>query len=216
MKDLLIPAKQNRVETSFSNSRFIASAAPAFSVESAKDFVAAIRAEFHDASHNVPAYLIGHGATNTAHCSDDGEPSGTAGRPILAVLQGSHLGDIAVVVTRYFGGTKLGTGGLVRAYSNAAKEVIKALPRARKVATHSVLIVLPYSLYEQSRIMITDHQGVTLEENFGAEVTMSIRFPVDSFSAFQDDITNLSRGAIQANIIEANQSSIMPMTTLSD
>jgi uncharacterized YigZ family protein len=213
MTYLLIPAKQHRIETSVSNSRFLAIAAPVFSVDAAKEFIAEMRAEFHDASHNVPAFLIGHGATSTSHCSDDGEPSGTAGRPILAVLQGSHLGDIAIVVTRYFGGTKLGTGGLVRAYGNAAKEVVKTLPRARKVTTHSVLIVLPYSLYEQSRNIVVHHQGITLDEDFGAEVSISARFPVDSFSSFQDDLRNLSRGAIQASIIEANQPSIIPVGT---
>lgn len=210
MTDLYIPAKPHRIENSVANSRFIASAAPVFSVEEAKQFMTEIRAEFRDASHNVPAFLIGHGATSIAHCSDDGEPSGTAGRPILAVLQGSHLGDIAIIVTRYFGGTKLGTGGLVRAYGNAAKEVVKTLPQARKVTTHSVLIVLPYSLYEQIRIMIANFQGITLDEVFGAEVTISARFPVNTYKSFQIELSNLSRGNIQANIIEANQISIMP------
>ncbi len=101
----LIPAKQTRIEIIVVNSRFIATAAPVFSVEQAKAFIAKMRREFADASHNVPVFLVGHGRSVTAHCSDDGEPSGTAGRPALAVLQGSGLGDIAVVVTRYFGGT---------------------------------------------------------------------------------------------------------------
>lgn len=113
-----IPAAETRVELVVVNSRFIATAAPAFSVEAARAFVGRVRGEFADASHNVPAYLIGHGAATIAHCHDDGEPAGTAGRPVLAVVQGSGLGDIAVVVTRYFGGTKLGTGRLVRAYGD--------------------------------------------------------------------------------------------------
>jgi uncharacterized YigZ family protein len=140
-----IPAKETRVEIMVVNSRFIASAAPAFSVEQAKAFIARMKEEFADASHNVPAYLIGHGASVTAHCSDAGEPSGTAGRPALAVLQGSGLGDIVVVVTRYFGGTKLGTGGLVRAYTDATKAVLEALPRAEKIPTHTVMFSLPYT-----------------------------------------------------------------------
>ena len=106
----LIPAREARVEMRVVNSRFIATAGPVFSVEEAKAFVARIKQEFADASHNVPAYLVGHGATVTAHCTDDGEPAGTAGRPVLAVLRGSGLGDVAVVVTRYFGGTKLEIG----------------------------------------------------------------------------------------------------------
>ena len=110
MNRYFIPARETRTEIIVVNSRFIATAAPAFTVDEAKAFVARIRAEFADASHNVPAFVVGHGSSVIAHCSDDGEPSGTAGRPALAVLQGSGLGD-AAVVTRYFGGTKLGTGG---------------------------------------------------------------------------------------------------------
>ncbi|HOU42491.1 MAG TPA: YigZ family protein, partial [Promineifilum sp.] len=147
-----IPAAETRVELVVVNSRFLATAAPAFSVEAARAFVGRVRAEFADATHNVPAYLIGHGAATIAHCHDDGEPSGTAGRPVLAVLQGSGLGDIAVVVTRYFGGTKLGTGGLVRAYGDAARAVVAALPRAEKVATVTALIEVPYSLLERLRL----------------------------------------------------------------
>ena len=73
--------------------------------------------------------MIGHGASTTAHCSDDGEPSGTAGRPALSVLQGSGIGDVVLVITRYFGGTKLGTGGLVRAYGDSVRNLLKVLPR---------------------------------------------------------------------------------------
>jgi putative IMPACT (imprinted ancient) family translation regulator len=87
----LIPAQETRIEIKVLNSRFIATAAPVFSVDEAKGFIARVKSEFADASHNVPAYLIGHGATIVAHCHDDGEPSGTAGRPALAVLQGSGL-----------------------------------------------------------------------------------------------------------------------------
>ena len=143
----LIPAREARVEIRVVNSRFIATAAPVFTVDEAKDFVSRVRHEFADATHNVPAYIVGHGASVVAHCSDDGEPAGTAGRPALAVLRGSGLGDVAVVVTRYFGGTKLGTGGLVRAYGDAVRAVLDVLPRAAKVPTHTVSIVAPYSLF---------------------------------------------------------------------
>jgi len=133
-----IPAKEARAEIIVINSRFIASAGPAFSVEQARNFIARIKSEFPDASHHVPVYLIGFGASSTAHCSDAGEPAGTAGRPALAVLQGAGLGDVVVVVTRYFGGTRLGTGGLVRAYSDAVREVLDILPRAERVPTHTL------------------------------------------------------------------------------
>ncbi|HET59007.1 MAG TPA: YigZ family protein, partial [Chloroflexi bacterium] len=146
----IIPAAPASVELMVVNSRFIASAAPAFSVEEAKDFIQQVRRQYADASHNVPVFLIGHGSSVTAHCSDDGEPSGTAGRPALAVLQGSGLGDIAVVITRYFGGTKLGTGGLVRAYSDSMRAVLAAVPRARKVATVTAAFEMPYAFFERA------------------------------------------------------------------
>ena len=135
MKQYPIPARRTRTEIEVLRSRFIATAAPVFSVDEARDFVNSVKDEFADASHNVPAFLVGYGPSVTAHCSDDGEPSGTAGRPALAVLQGSGLGDIAVVVTRYFGGTKLGTGGLVRAYGDAVKAVLAILPLAASASS---------------------------------------------------------------------------------
>ncbi len=208
----LIPASPARVELRVSNSRFIATAAPAFSVEEARAFVARIRAEFADATHNVPAYLIGHGQTTVAHCHDDGEPSGTAGRPMLAVLQGSGLGDVVVVVTRYFGGTKLGTGGLVRAYGDAVKEVLAALPRAEKVATVSVMAEIPYALLERARQLVEAHGGLMLEEEFAAEVTLAIRFRAEQLEAFANALRELSHGAVEAVVVATDEATIMPLT----
>lgn len=212
-KRYLIPAREARAEIEVKNSRFIATAVPAFSVEEARAFFARIKAEFSDASHNVPAFLIGHGPSVTAHSNDDGEPSGTAGRPVLAVLQGSGLGDIAVVVTRYFGGTKLGTGGLVRAYGDAAKAVLDVLPRAEKVPTHTVTAVIPYPLLEQARLLVEKWNGRLLDEQFAADVTMTAQFTTAALPHFQTDLRELSRGQIEAEIIETNEETIMPLGT---
>jgi uncharacterized YigZ family protein len=209
-----IPARQARVEIHVLNSRFIATAAPVFSVDEARAFIARIKDEFADASHNVPAYLVGHGATVIAHCHDDGEPSGTAGRPALAVLQGSGLGDVAVVVTRYFGGTKLGTGGLVRAYGDAVREVLQVLPHAEKVPTHTVLVATPYSLFERVRLAVEAHHGQILDEDFAADVTVTARFPVERLPPFQSALQELSSGAIEAEIVATDEATIMPLGTL--
>ncbi len=211
MKRYLIPAQETRSEFRVLNSRFIATIAPAFSVDEAKAFVARIKAEFSDASHNVPAYIIGHGNSVIAHSHDDGEPSGTAGRPALAVLQGSGLGDVAVVVTRYFGGTKLGTGGLVRAYGDAVRQVLEILPRAAKVPTHTVLLEVPYPLFERARLLVETHRGQILDEDFGAEVMVAARFTVEDFLAFQDALREMSHGTLHAEIIETNEATIMPI-----
>lgn len=193
-----------------SNSRFIATLAPVFNVEDAKAFVARVKEEFSDASHKVPVYLIGFGSSVTAHCSDAGEPSGTAGQPALAVLRGSGLGDVAVVITRYFGGTKLGTGGLVRAYSDAVRMVVEAVPRAEKVLTHTVMLALPYRLLERARLLVKAHHGQMLDEYFAADITLTARFPVEHLDAFQSALSELTNGAIQAEIVDTAEI-LMPL-----
>ncbi|MGQ9600631.1 MAG: IMPACT family protein [Anaerolineae bacterium] len=201
----LVPAQEARVEVRVQNSRFIASAAPAFSVKQAQAFITRIRREFPDATHHVPAYLIGHGATVIAHCHDDGEPSGTAGRPALTVLQGSGLGDVVVVVTRYFGGTRLGTGGLVRAYSEAVRQVLALLPRAVKVPAHTVRIETPYPLFERVRHAIESHGGQVTAQEFDAQVRLTVLLPVELFAAFQEALQALSDGSVQAQIIPTDE-----------
>ena len=208
-----IPARFARQEILVVNSRFIASAAPAFTVEEARNFIKRIREEFADATHNVPAFLVGHGASVTAHCSDDGEPSGTAGRPVLTVLQGSGLGDIVVVVTRYFGGTKLGTGGLVRAYTQSVQEVLMALPLAQKRATHTAMLVAPYTYFERIRLLVAELRGEVIEEDFGADVTLTLRFPVEHYTEFQGRLQEMTRGSLEALIIKTDEDSIFPVNT---
>lgn len=211
MEEHLIPGQAARIEIRAGNSRFIASGGPAFSVAEARAFIAAVRDELADASHHVPVYVIGHGSSTLAHSSDDGEPSGTAGRPALAVLQGSGLGDVVMVITRYFGGKRLGTGGLVRAYSDAVRALLEILPRARKMATHRVQIRLPYSLYQQCRLLVLEHAGELLEETFAEDILLKSRFPVVSFDRFQSALGELSHGTLQAAILETCSNTIMPI-----
>jgi uncharacterized YigZ family protein len=211
MKRYPIPASETRAEITVVNSRFIASIAPVFSVDQAKNFINKIKAEFSDASHNVPAYVIGFSPSVTAHCNDDGEPSGTAGRPALAVLQGSGLGDAAVVVTRYFGGTKLGKGGLVRAYGDAVRAVLEVVPLAEKIPTHTAMMVMPYSHFERVKLLIENHRGKILDEEFAADVTVTVQFSVDSFPAFQSALNDMTHGTLDAEIIETNPEAILPI-----
>ncbi len=198
----LIPAQELRRETTVINSRFIATIAPAFSTDEARAFIKRIRQEFADASHNVPAYIIGGGNNLTDYCSDDGEPQGTSGRPALAVLRGSGLGDAVLVITRYFGGALLGTGGLVKAYTESAQLVVKDVPRARKTQVHVVLLALPYNLLERLRLLAARHNGAILGEDFAADITMTLRFPVENFTTFQAALQELSAGSLQAEVIE--------------
>ena len=210
MSSYPVPAREIRGELNISNSRFISSLAPAFSVDEARAFIQRIKAEFPDASHHVPVYLIGYGDTEIAHCSDAGEPSGTAGRPALAVLRGSGLGDVVVVVTRYFGGTKLGTGGLVRAYSEAVRLVVQAVPQAEKVLTHTILLAFPYTYLERVRLLVAAQAGTIVDETFAADVTLTARVNVERFSEFQSALSELTKGQVQAEII-STENMLMPV-----
>jgi len=198
----LIPAEEIRREHIVVNSRFIATLAPAFSTEEARAFITRIRKEFSDATHNVPAYMIGGENSISDYCSDDGEPSGTAGRPALAVLHGSGLGDVAVVVTRYFGGTLLGKGGLVRAYTESTQIAVNAVRRARRQQVQIAMLALPYNLLERVRILVNKYQGDILEEDFAADITMTLRFPIVNSDRFQADLSELSAGTLQLETIE--------------
>lgn len=201
----LIPAEEIRREHVVVNSRFIATLAPVANTDKARAFIARIRAEFADATHNVPAYIIGGGNNLSDYCSDDGEPSGTAGRPALAVLHGSGLGDAAVVVTRYFGGTLLGKGGLVRAYTESTQMVVNAVRRARRQQVHVAMLALPYNLLERVRMLVHKHQGEVMDESFAADITMTFRLPVERSAPFQADLSELSAGTLQAETIETTE-----------
>lgn len=191
---LYIPAERVRTEIRVVNSRFIATAGPATSVEEARAFIAGIRAEMPDATHHVYAYVIGHGATTTLGMSDDGEPSGTAGRPALAVLRGSGFGDVVLVLTRYFGGTQLGTGGLVHAYGDAAKAVLAILPRSEKIERTQALVVVPYAAYEAVRRLLANYQGTITSEAFAADVTLEIGLPVAQVAGFTAALAEATAG----------------------
>jgi uncharacterized YigZ family protein len=197
-----IPAKTARVEEIVVNSRFIGTAGRVDTVEEAKAFIEAIRDEFPDASHHVYAYKVGYGSSVIEGLSDDGEPSGTAGMPVLSVLRGHDIGDTAVVVVRYFGGTKLGTGGLVRAYSGSAKAVLKALPRALKVDWASVMVVIPYNLYERITRLLSAFEAVIDEQDFAVEVTLLIDVPVDRVEELVRALNDLRQGRGSVEVLD--------------
>ncbi len=194
-----IPEGAARAEILVVNSRFIGSAAYTPSVEVAKEFIAQVRTELPDASHHAYAYLIGHGASVVAGMSDAGEPAGTAGRPMLAVLRGSDLGDVTVVVTRYFGGTLLGTGGLVRAYGDATKAVLAVLPRARRVEQRTLTLRLGYSDYAVARRLLESHSATLTDEQFATDVTIVAMLPVDHYAACVAALAEATAG--QATIL---------------
>jgi len=199
-----VPVGFQRTETEVARSRFIASVDRVSTVDEAKAFLSRIREEMPDASHHVYAFRVGFGQTVTEGVSDDGEPSGTAGPPVLAVLRGSDIGDVIIVVTRYFGGTKLGTGGLVRAYSEAAHIALNQLKTEEKIEKLTLGIELPYNLFEQTKLLIEAHNGVIDDEDFGAEVMIMATFPESDVSEFSDALRELSAGRVQPIMIDAD------------
>lgn len=204
-KPYLIPLKEVRREQKVLNSLFIATLAPAFSIDEARAFMARIRKEFADASHNVPVYIIGGGNTVTEYFSDDGEPSGTSGKPALAVLRGSGLGDVVMVITRYFGGTLLGTGGLVKAYTESAQSVVNAAERGRRIPVHVIMLAIPYNLLERVRLIAPRHYGEILGEDFAGDITITLQFPVENYEAFKDELRELSSGKVIPEVIETKE-----------
>lgn len=197
MNGYLIPAGTHRTEITVVNSRFLTTVGYVPTVEEAKQFIAAVRSEMPDASHHVYAFRVGYGNSVIEGVSDDGEPSGTSGPPVLAVLRGTNIGDIVAVVTRYFGGTKLGTGGLVRAYTDSAHEVLASLPLVRKIERSLLGIDLPYSFYDQIKRLIIHHEGEIDEETFAGDITILVKFPSDHVEAFSYALSELTSGRIQ-------------------
>ncbi len=208
IKQRLIPLEPVQTEILVVNSRFIADLEFASSVEAARAHLVRVREQHPSATHNVPAFIIGHGNSIITHCSDDGEPSGTAGRPALAVLQGSGLGNVSVVVTRYFGGTKLGTGGLVRAYGDAVREVLKGVMLATLLPTTTLMFVTPYRLYDQALRLMEDHHGQILDTEFFEDVTVTVRFKDEEVESFISQLGNLSAGQVRPVVIEQNPEGI--------
>ncbi len=191
-----IPDGRAQTELVVRRSRFISRATYTPSVEAAKTFIAEIRHTYPDASHHVYAFAVGYGASVTNGMTDDGEPAGTAGKPTLAVVKGCGLGDVAVVTTRYFGGTKLGTGGLVKAYTESAQLVLAKIPRIEKIEKETVTFTLPYNLYERVTRLVEHHEGEIEQETFGVEVTLKLILPLSQAPAFAADLAELSAGRI--------------------
>ncbi len=197
-----IPAAESQCEIVIRKSRFLTTVQRASTVESARAAIADLRANMPGANHHVYAFRVGYGNTVTEGMSDDGEPTGTAGPPTLAVLRGSDIGDIVLVTARYFGGVKLGTGGLVRAYTESAQLALSQLKTELKVERQLVGIELPYSLYNVAKLLIGAHNGVVEEEIFEAEVLVTARFVTSDLERFTAELGERSAGAVSPVILD--------------
>jgi uncharacterized YigZ family protein len=199
-----IPAARHRVEQVIDRSRFICTVLPVTSVAEAQAFVRDIGDEFPDATHHCWAYLVGPpGSTDRIGFSDDGEPHGTAGRPMMTVLQRSGLGDIAAVVSRWFGGTKLGTGGLVKAYGGSVQQALETVPRSERVEREVVMVEVDYAAVAGCRQLWRQHDVELLGEVFGASVRLQLGVPTDQLDALRRALGDLTRGRARVDTVGA-------------
>jgi uncharacterized YigZ family protein len=201
----MIPAVPlHRVEDTIKRSRFIVTLGQVASPVEAHAFVDTIRNEFPDATHNCWAYLAG-AAGDTAYVgmSDDGEPHGTAGRPMLNVLLHSGVGQVATVVTRYFGGIKLGTGGLVRAYAGMVQLGLESLELREKITPVNLEVVLDYSYITLFKRMLSEFEVTIVTEDYGTDACFHISLPQENRQAFEEALQEMTSGLSLVSTFEA-------------
>ena len=194
MKEYLIPTRDASAEFIERRSRFIGHIFHTETEEEALARLKQIREKHWDATHNVYAYIIEGGATRF---SDDGEPGGTAGMPVLQVLQREGIYNVCCVVTRYFGGILLGAGGLVRAYAHSAKIGLDAAGRSMKRVWVNVYLPCPYSWYERIKLEITAFEGIIKNTDFGSDVSFDLLLPEAKVQPFLDRVFDQSAGTIE-------------------
>jgi uncharacterized YigZ family protein len=186
-------------------SRFIARISRVTTREDAEHEIQLVRERHEDSSHVVYAFLTGDENSEQAGLSDDGEPHGTAGRPVMAVLRGSGIRDAVVTVVRYFGGTKLGTGGLVDAYGTAAREAIDACVTRAFVPKRNGRIVVSYSAYETLARRLKELECSITDEQYGEQVTIQLQIPDARIEEASQTVLDLTRGASELEISESEE-----------
>lgn len=186
---LTIPKEIFFLETVVNKSRFLAYATSAEKVEDAVDFLNSVRKKHYDATHNCYAYVVG----NAVKFSDDGEPSGTAGKPILNVLQQKGFCDVVVVVTRYFGGIKLGAGGLVRAYGGAVSDLLATVPVLKLTNCIDVEILIHYNLLN-AVVSVVSKYAIGYSTDFDSEVKVTVSVEKEDVAQLLKAIENTTNG----------------------
>ena len=190
----MVPTGYGEDEFVEKKSRFIGRVWYVESEEEALERIQEMKKQHYDASHNCWAYVIRDGAMRF---SDDGEPGGTAGNPMMQVLHKEELYNIVCVVTRYFGGTLLGAGGLVRAYTKGAKIAIDAAGRSMKRVWSVLYVPCPYTYYERMKLEVEAFGGIIRDTQFGAEVELEILVAKPQMQAFLDKVTDMTAGTVE-------------------
>ena len=194
MDEYLVPTDFGQDEFVEKKSRFIGRVWPVETEEEALAKIQEMKKQHYDATHNCWAYVIKDGPMRF---SDDGEPGGTAGNPMMQVLQRENLFNVVCVVTRYFGGILLGAGGLVRAYTKGAKIAIDAAGKSMKRVWSVLYVPCPYSYYERMKLEVEAFDGVLRDTQFGAEVELEILIAQPKAQAFLDRVVDMTSGTVE-------------------
>ena len=188
-----IPFSAAQSEFTEKRSRFIGHLLPVETEEQAREFIAQMKKKYYDARHNCWCYLIGR---DVLRYGDDGEPQGTAGQPMLNVFQRENVTNVVCVVTRYFGGILLGTGGLVRAYTAAAKDALLDASVNEMRQWASLRVTCPYSLYDRVRLEAEKLGAVFENTDYGADITLALLLPEEAAEPFAQTLRELSAGRL--------------------
>ncbi len=189
-----VPCAEAESEFTEKRSRFIGHLRRVETEEEARAYIESVKKRYYDARHNCWCYVIHAGGA--VRYGDDGEPQGTAGQPMLGVLQREAVENAVCVVTRYFGGVLLGAGGLTRAYARAAKDALDAAGKARMTRWERLRVSVPYPLFERLGRLIGAHGGVSEDTGYGADVCVTLRLPAERRAAFEAALTELSGGGV--------------------
>lgn len=199
MAEYYIPAQDSETEFSEKRSRFIGHVWHVETEEEAREKIAEMKSKYYDARHNCWCYLIREGGIT--RYSDDGEPQGTAGQPMLEVFRREGVENVCCVVTRYFGGILLGTGGLLRAYTKSAKDTLTAAGVAVVRQWADTVIECPYNLFERMKLEISAVQGILGEIEYGAQVRIPALLPVERWPAYEARVTELTAGQLAPELL---------------
>ena len=182
-------------------SKFIGYAKPVSTQDEAVEFINTIKSKHWDATHNVYAYVLRE--NNTQRYSDDGEPSGTAGVPVLDVILKETVTDVCVVATRYFGGTLLGAGGLVRAYSHTSKIALDAAHIITMANCQIYSVIVDYSFYDRLNVLLSDFGANVIKSDFSASVSVEFSIKEDASELLKDKLTDISNGKYSLNYLRS-------------
>jgi len=199
MTTYLVPADYGTGEYDEKRSRFIGQIWPVETEAEALEHIAAVKKEHYDARHNCFAYIIREGGT--VRYGDDGEPQGTAGQPILAVLNGAEVQNVCCTVTRYFGGVLLGTGGLARAYTAAAKAALENAGISQMAKWQSVSVRCAYHQFDRVKRLLSEQEAVTENVDYGTDIAITALVREDREAQFHKALQELSAGSVTAETL---------------